>query len=337
MNPSLLRRLLVVALACAAPVACSSSGAPAPGEPDHVRAIVMPYLTLMPFYIAQEEGYFAQQNLEVEFVRVARAQEVMASLGTGDVDVAASMLTANEINLIAAGLPIRMVAALGAHNPDRCVNIALVARRELAESGALDDPAKLRELVFDTDQLIPVGYWTDLVLQKYGLGLDDVRLANMPSPAAMAAMANGGIDVTLEGEPFITMLEATGDAVVWEPIEPYAPGYVIAAVLLGPSLTEQRPEVGQRLTVALLQAIRQYALGKTPRNVEIVAAATGLDREQIEASCWPYMPTDARIDTETLRGYQEWSLERGLIDRVLEGHEMYDPAFIEHANETLEN
>lgn len=321
-----------------AAVSCSpAESPPVPGEasPDHVRAIVMPYLTLMPFYIAREEGYFAEQNLDVEFVRVARNQEIMASLAHGDVDAAASMLTTNEINLIASGAPIRMVAALGSHHPDSCVNMALVARREHVESGALGDPERMRELIFDTDALIPVGYWTDVVLQKYGLHLEDVRLANLPSPAALAALRSGGIDVTLEGEPFITMLESTGEAVVWERIEPYLPGYVIAGVMFGPDLLERRPEVAQRFTIAVLRAIRQYALGKTPRNVEIVAEATGMSAEQTLATCWPFMPQDARIDPSVFDDYQQWSLDRGLIDRMITGDEMYDPTFIERANELL--
>ena len=326
------RPAIAAALLC---VAACGGEVPDAEAPDHVRAIVMPYLTLMPFYIAQEEGFFADENLEVEFVRVARHQEIMASLASDDVDAAAAMLTSNEINLIAAGTPIRLVAALGSHNPDSCVNIALVARREHVESGALQDPDRIRELVFDTDPLIPVGYWTDVVLQKYGLSLDDVQLANMPSPAAMAALRSGGIDVTLEGEPFITMLEATGEAMVWERIETYLPGYVIAGVLFGPDMLERRPEVAQRFTTAVLRAVRQYALGKTPRNLEIVAAVSGMSPEQASATCWPFMPRDARIDPELFRGYQEWSLARGLIDRVITGEEMYDPSFIEHANTVL--
>jgi NitT/TauT family transport system substrate-binding protein len=332
--------VLGAATVLGATIACSDGETPVPdasgGAPDRVRAIVMPYLTLMPLYIAQQEGYFARQNLEVEFVRVARNQEIMASLASDDVDVAAAMLTTNEINLIAAGTPIRMIAALGSHNPDSCVNMALVARRELVESGALEDPDRIRELVFDTDPLIPVGYWTDVVLQKYGLSIDDVELANMPSPAAMAALRSGSIDVTLEGEPFITMLEATGEAVIWERIEPYLPGYVIAGVLFGPDLLERRPEVAQRFTNAVLMAIRQYALGKTPRNVEIVSEASGMSPEQVRATCWPYMPPDARIVPSVFDGYQQWSLERGLIDRTISPDEMYDPSFIERANELLD-
>jgi len=327
------RPAIAAALLC---VAACGGEVPDAEAPDHVRAIVMPYLTLMPFYIAQEEGFFADENLDVEFIRIARTQEIMASLASGDVDAATAMLTVNEINLIGSGAPIRMAAALGSHNPDRCTNIALVARRELVEAGAFDDPERIRQLVFDTDVLVPVGYWTDLVLQKYGLSVDDVRLANLPSPAAMQALSSGAIDVTLEGEPFISMLEATGEAVVWERIEPYLPGYVIASVMFGPRLLEDRPDVARRFTVAALRAIRQYAKGKTPRNLEIVSRASGLTTEQVEAACWPFMPSDGRIDPEVYRGYQEWSLARGLIDRVITGEEMYDPSFIEHANAVLD-
>jgi NitT/TauT family transport system substrate-binding protein len=327
--------LALLGLGCALAASCSPANDAGRAEPDKVRAIVLPYLTLMPMYIAQEEGFFAEQNLDVEFIRLARHQEIMASVASGDVDMAVGMLTATELNLAIAGAGLRAVAALGAHSPGHCANAALVARTELAASGALDDPERIRELVVDTDQLLPVGYWTDIVLQRHGVSIDEVELVNVPSPAAMAAIENGNVDLSLEGEPFVTMMRVNGTGVAWEEIDSYLPGYIIAMVLFGPTLVQERPEVGERLTVAILKAIRQQAKGKTPRNMEIFAAATGLEPELLEQVCWPYMPTDARIDPSVFRGYQEWSLERGLIDRLVEDHELFDDRFIEHANAAL--
>ena len=323
------------ALGLGAVLTAGACGRPVDTGLDRVRAIVMPYLTLMPFYIADAEGYFEEQGLEVEFIPVARNQEIMTALATGAVDVAGGMLTVNELSLAATGARVRMVASLGELSPDACTNSALVVRRDLVESGALEDPDQIRRLRFDLDPLIPIGYWADLFVHRFDLSLDDLDVVNLPSPAMVQALVNGSVDVTLDGEPFLSMLEATGQTSVWERMENLVPGFVVSMAMYGPTLLDERPEVGERLAVALLQAIRRYQLGKTPANVAAVARGTGLTVEQVMAACWPVTPADARIDPATLRGYQEWSVSRGFVPRVLADEELFEPRFIDHANTVL--
>jgi len=330
------RRVAIVlgaATVCLA-VACSSAGRRERPR-DHVRAIVMPYITLMPFYIAAEEGYFEEQRLDVEFIRVARNQDIMATLATGDVDVAGGMLTVNELGLALSGARVRMVASLGELRPDACPTGAFVVRRELAESGALADPDAIRRLRFDVDQLLPIGYWTDLFLHRFGLGLDDVDIVNLSSPATLEAMRQGTIDVTVEGEPFVTMLQSTGAAVIWERADAVAPDFVMAMMMYGPTLLDERPEVGDRLAVAMLKAIRRFMEGKTPRNLAIVEQGTGLPPDVVASSCWPVVGPDARLHPDALRGYQEWSVARGLVARVVEDDELFEPRFMERASAAL--
>ena len=107
-------------------------------------------------------------------------------------------------------------------------------------------------------------------------------------------------------------------------------------VMYGPTLLDDRPEVGERFAVAMLQALRQYAEGKTARNLEIIAAASGLTEEQLEAACWPDLRTGGRIDPAVFDGYQQWNLERGFIDRTMTPDELFAPHFMEHAHRELD-
>jgi ABC-type nitrate/sulfonate/bicarbonate transport system substrate-binding protein len=102
-----------VLAALAAVTACRGNGGASSSEPYRVRAVVMPYLTFMPFHIARAEGLFGAQNLDVEFVRLERMQELMSGLARGDVDVAGGMLTVNVINTITLGGRMRIVGAMG--------------------------------------------------------------------------------------------------------------------------------------------------------------------------------------------------------------------------------
>jgi len=332
------RQVLVLGLCLLVPLpGCArgdSRSAPASGA-DHVSAAVVPYLTLMPFYIAAEEGYFAEQNLDVEFVKLARDTDLMTVLARGQVDVAGGMLTANELRLISEGVQIRMVASLSDLLPEACSYAAVVVRREHLESGALQDRERIRRLRFDANVILPFGFFIDEFLRPFELTTDDLDVIDLPSPAAVAALADGSIDVTIDSEPFVSQYLESGEAAIWEPVEQIAPDYVFAAVRYGPTILEDRPEVGERFAVAMLKAIRQYNLGKTERNLDIVRRASGLSPERVAATCWPVTDDDARVDAALFREYQEWNVAHGFVDRVLPDDELVDHRFFDHANAVL--
>jgi len=171
-NPRLGRLLLPAVIAAILSASTPGCGAPpaTPDAPDKVRVVVLPFLAQMPLHIAAAEGLFQQQSLEVEFVRLDRFQDVMATLADGEVDAAAGMLTVNELSLIAEGARLRAVASLSTLDPQECSLLAIVARRSVLESGALNDPERIRGMRIDTDVVTPLGYYVDLHLRSFGLG-----------------------------------------------------------------------------------------------------------------------------------------------------------------------
>jgi ABC-type nitrate/sulfonate/bicarbonate transport system substrate-binding protein len=65
----MIRRALHLVLTGLTLVACArDQGNGAPLERRKLRVAMVPYLSYAPLTIAQEEGYFAQQGLDVEFV-----------------------------------------------------------------------------------------------------------------------------------------------------------------------------------------------------------------------------------------------------------------------------
>ncbi len=329
-------RAVMLGLCLAVPLAgCATENNQSLPPVDHVKAAVVPYLTLMPFYIAAEEGYFAEQNLDVEFVQLGRDSELMTALARGQVDVAGGMLTANELALIASGVRIRMVASLGNMAPGACTYAAFIARREHLESGALRDRERIAGLRFDANVILPFGYFIDEFLRPFALTTGDLDVIDLPSPAALAALANGSIDVTIDSEPFISQHLESREAAVWARVEDIVPNYLFTALRYGPTILDERPEVGRRFAVAMLKAIRQYNLGKTARNREIVERASGLNPERVAAACWPVTTDDARVDASVFRGYQEWNVSHGFVGRVLSDDELVAPRFFDAANTVL--
>ena len=314
---------------------CGAEETGVDAPPDRVVAVVLPFLTMTPFHIAAEEGYFTEQNLDVEFVRLPRQQELMAVLASGDVDVVASMISVNTLNMVARGARVRLVATLGHLSTGECPFNAFMVRRELFESGALQDPEQVRGLLIDADIVLPFGYFLHRMLEPLGLTIDDVELTNLPPAASVQALINDSVDVTVESEPFISTLLASGEAVIWQETSEIVPDYLMSVMRYGPSLLDDRPEVGTRFAVAMLKAIRQFHEGKTTENVSLLSSFTGLSAEQATEACWPTGPDDARVDISTLIPFQEWLVSQGLVERVLSEDEMVDHRFMDGANAIL--
>jgi len=315
--------------------ACSSGDETAADGLDPVTAIVMPYLTMMPFHIAAEEGYFEEQGLDVRFRQIARNQDMMATLAHGDVDVAAGMLTVNELSLVAAGAHLRMVASLGELSEDGCPFVAVVVRAEHRESGALTDPEQVRALRYDFNRILPLAYFLDSVLAPLGLDSDDLDSVDLPPVTAVEALRAGEVDVTVDSDPFVTMHTADGHAVVWGALQETFSGYPVSLLMYGPTMVDERPDVGERFATAMLKGIRRASAGKTAENVSLVERAIGLTPEIASSACWPTFPRSGRINAAAFDGYQQWSVEHGMVDRVLAEDELFDHRFIDYANAEL--
>jgi len=316
--------ILVLALAACSCVTTES-------EPGAIKAVVLPYLSMAPLHVAAAEGFFEEEGLDVEFMTLQRHQDLMTALVRGEVDVAAGMISVNELALAAQGEPIRIVAGLGQLVPGECSFTAVVARTEHVESGAIADPERIRQMKFDADLLIPFGFWLDVLLEPQGLNVDDLDLINLPSTASVPALIAGQIDVTIESEPFLSTLLAADEASVWEEIEQLVPGFMVSVVLYGPTLLSERRDDGVRFASALIRGVRQYDEGKTPRNREIVQGFSGLPAPRISEACWPTSSKDGRVDPALFRDFQKWVVKRGYVDRIVQDDELFDPSFIEEA------
>jgi NitT/TauT family transport system substrate-binding protein len=315
--------------------ACTGNGVSEAPPPDKIRAVVLPFLTASPFYIAAEEGYFEEQNLDVEFVKLARNVEAIPALARGDVDVGYGQLTITVLNAIESGARIRLVAGTAYLDPESCTNDGIVVRRALVESGRLTDPESLAGLRVELDVLLPMAYYVDRLLQPTGLTIDDLDIVNLPMPSNVDALIRGSIDVTVVSEPYVTRMVESGEAVVWRGSRQIVPDFQLSSVLFGPNLLDERPEVGQRFMVAFRKAMQQFEGGKTPRNLDILAGGTGLSPDELKKVCWPVFRKDGHVGIDGLMAYQQWLVSRALIDRVVPPAELLDERFVEHANEIL--
>lgn len=310
-----------------------ATGACGPAETatddDVVRVVVLPYLSMAPLHIAAEEGYFEARGLQVEFIRLNSVRDFLPMLITGQVDAAAGMMNVAMFNAMGEGGRLRAVAAVSELIPGDCPFTAFVTRRELRDSGVLESGEGVRGLRFDADPLLPEAYWIEAHLRTLGASVDDVEIIDLPEPNGAQLLLEGATDVASLGEPFLGMTTADPELVVWRSAADIVAGFPISVLYFGTTLLDERPGVGERFAAALLDGIRQFRRGKTERNLELVESFTGLPAQRVASACWPGGRESAHIDAVKIREYQEWALQRGLIDRVLDENEWLDHRFVD--------
>jgi NitT/TauT family transport system substrate-binding protein len=305
-------------------------------KPIKLRTVHMPYIASSPLLIAEEEGYFTEQGLQIEYVRMPDAVVGLPALIKGDLDVIPDVIYPSYLNAIARGAKIRIVADRGYLASTGCPSPAILVRRTLVEEGKLSRVSQLKgKRVAMTQGSSVLGYLMEKVLSQDNLTLTDIETVFLQMPARLDAFARGSIDVTLGSEPWVTQILQAGHAVIWKPVNQIVPDFQWAFLIYGPTLLENNPEAGKRFMIAYLKAVRQYNQGKTKRNLEIIAKHTGLDLELLQKCCWPTFRNDGQINIDSILDFQSWALKKGFLDKVILPDQFWDPSFVEHAHKVL--
>lgn len=309
----------------------TDAAAEKPTEPIGIRLAVFPYMSNAVYQIAEAEGYFAAEGLEVEFVPVRTSSDILAGLVSGELDVGSPSVHPGLFNLIAQGAKVRLVLPLTQYLGQECAYTALLARRDEIDSGRFDAPAgwlgaTVASAAANSHSVLD--YLTSIELSRRGVAEDDVQLERVPAPAQGEALANGQVDLVLAVEPWATRITNDRRIGVLSNADQLRPGLTVSVVAFGARLLEN-PEIGMRFAAAYQRALRQYAEGKTARNIELVAQFTSLDEEIVAEACWSQVRSDGYMSADAFQEYQRWLEKRGLLDEYLEPERYIDRRFLD--------
>ncbi|MFC1848207.1 ABC transporter substrate-binding protein [Chloroflexota bacterium] len=323
--------IMTISLLLIALPGCTDEGT----ELSHLKVVTLPYIGYSTLFIAQEEGYFTEQGLDVEFVKFPTSTQAIPLLAQGDLDVVVGSVSGSTINAIAQDLNMKIVAGGTYCSPD-CEVQSLMVRKDLYESGELDTVAELKGRRIATNCVACVSDFAMTIIFETGnLTLDDVTTDRMRPPDMIAAFENKAIEAAMVGNPQVEQIKSLGYAVSLESSSYLMPGFELMNVIFGPSLLDNNPELGEKFMVAYLKGARQYNQGKTERNLEIMLQYTGLDRELLLKNCLSPARSDGEIETDNLIAFQEWAHENGYIDAIIPLDQLVDTRFADHAIEEL--
>jgi len=300
---------------------CRSSLPEGPPGPRKLTITYTTHLSWGPVMIAKEEGFFSEEGLDVTFVHLPRSEESLVALLSGDVDAVLGPLGPGLFTTIARGGVVRIVAGMNYLARDGCTYHGVVLRPGLTPARAAHRLGRL-----DVGRDGTSRYLTDRMLAMQGIELDTLDTVKLPTAVIEHSLQTGAVDAADLTEP--TLTRASRHGTLWLRSQDATPDFQWATVNFGERLLHKDRETGVRFLVAYRRGIEQFSAGKTAHNLDLLQRATQEDREVLEQSCWPAFRADARVNLESLLGYQQWALKHGYLDRPAAQAQLWDSSFV---------
>ena len=317
------RRSLLCCALLATLAACSRADAPAAdaaAAPRKVRVAFSPHLSWAPIMVAQSEGFFKAEGLDVELVPALRPEESLTALVTGDIDVRPGPINAGFLSAVAKGAKMRITGGQGELAPGACTYYAIVLRPGLEPSPA----TPIRKMRMSQDGM--TRYVVSRMLAPHGVDVKSIETVRIPEPVMAMSLERGSLDAVAVSEPALTRTAKVGR--VWIKAQDIVPGFQWAVVTFGDRLLNKEPETGRRFMRAYNRGVAQYSEGKTARNVAIIAKGTGESEALTREACWPAFRAGSGIDWESIAQFQRWANAEGLMEVTLTRDQVWDSTFV---------
>ncbi len=240
----------LTAAACGAGGSASDSAGSAPptaAGPTTLRVSYVPATTVLPLHVAQAQGYFARNNLNVTLTEAANISDIPATLGR-QFDLALGTAT-DLIRAGAAGVDV-VQAAGNTNSTKENPFVKLVVK---ADSG-ITDVSQLRGKTLGTPTLsgvihAAVKYWA----QQKGVNPADIGGVEAPTPNLPDQLKAGRIDGVEALEPIASTMIKAGNVSIGAPFDSIADTLATNFWLAQGSWANKNRDVVARFVDALKQ------------------------------------------------------------------------------------
>jgi NitT/TauT family transport system substrate-binding protein len=333
----------VAALTCLVLIASVVPAAAA--DPDKVVVAISNSSSDVGVFIANENGYFRDENLDVTTTPFDSATKMVAPLGTGELDVGSGSAAAGLYTAYARGIHVAIVADTASAPPGYGHNILLV-RKDLFESGRYRTLKDFKGMkVALTAPGASSNSTMNEALKQWGLSFKDIEAVPLGYPQHVVALINKGVDAGLTAEPAATQAINANAAVRIMSDDVIDPYHQAAVVLYSAAFAHERHEVAVRYMRAYLRAVRFYngALAggqlKGPNADAVVAILTKYTAIKDPAVYRAISPQgcnpDGHVNVASLKKDFAFYQQQGWIEGKVTVDELVDNSFVDAALKTL--
>jgi NitT/TauT family transport system substrate-binding protein len=279
-----------------------------------LRVAYLTSLSFSPLFRAIDQGYLADEGIDLKLEIVASSSETVAFLGRGQLDAAFGNIGDSLFNAISRGVDVTIVGSASYYPADKetLSPAPLLISKKLKDSGAIKSVKDLkgRKFAFNTRGGV-IEYLTAAALREYGMSVADLDVVTLSFPDSLPAFANGAIDASILPEPVATASRQNGltDILVPNP----SPSAMATVILFGQNLMSAK---NAKLAEAFLKGLRRAAADlQTPaaimsdENLAIWAKYTKLPPKVIAATAPYVFDKDLAVDVASLMSQQQYLVD----------------------------
>jgi NitT/TauT family transport system substrate-binding protein len=301
---------------------------------EPVKVAIVSSLASAPIFVAEAKGDFRDEGLVPELVRFDSAAPIAVAVAAGDIDFGSAGLNAAFFTLAHQGI----LKIIGSGNSEYkgFQGLGYVVSNQAYAAGVQRFEDLRGRSVAITQTGTALHYALDLVLQKHGIALADVRVLSLQSNQNIAsAIAGGQADAAVLSGPNIYALVNKGNArlLAWYSDElKQSPGN---ATYTSAKDANERPDAVKHFLAAFRKGAATWdaafidASGNRadqPSAPEIIAiAAQGLGQsEAVIRLGLTYFDPRIRVAPRDIQASLDWYYAQGMLKTPMEAREMID-------------
>ncbi|SEE65863.1 NitT/TauT family transport system substrate-binding protein [Rhizobiales bacterium GAS191] len=296
-----------------------------------------------PLYIAQENGYFAKEGVEIEIKPFQAAQPIAAAVASGDIDIGATALTAGFYNL-AAKADLHVIGGMLREAKGYEGSAILVSNKAFA--AGLTDVSKMPgHSLAITQTGSSFHYMIGRIAEKLGFDLSKVQLRVLQTvPNMLAAVQTDQVDAMITTRDNANPLAVAGKIKIIGWVSDYVP-YQLTAIFISQKTLAAHREAVARFARAYQHGVNDYReqfLTKGADGKLVYTAATDASIAMINKYVFPgdpdakakilagtlYFDQDAKLDTDDVRNQVTWFKSQGMVDAGVDPDKIIDTSII---------
>jgi len=302
--------LSVLLAACAAPKT----------EDTTLKIGVLPILDALPMYVADAQGYFKQNGINVEFVPVASAAERDQLMQAGQIDgmindIVSSVLYNKDTPKIGI---VRIARAASTDT----AQYAILA----AKDSGIAKPEDLKGVPIGISEGTVIAYVTDRLLQQAGLALEDIQTTNVPKiNERMQLLGEGQLKAaTLPAPPSLLAEQGGATVIVDDRSNPKVGNSVIS--FSTPAL-QSKPNTVKKFLAALDKAV--IDVNADPAKWDALLTEKKLVPAPLVGKYQlPKFPAAGVPDEAQVKDVEDWMKTKGLIQAEVPYEKLVRSEFI---------
>jgi len=288
--------------------------APKSPEDNTLKLGVIPLIINFPVYVAEEEGLFAEHNLEVEIVPINSTAAQMSAFQSEEVDGILQHIFATAI--------LNKDAEMGKLIGASVMPVFDIVISEGSDITNVED-LKHKEIAVATNTMID--YALERLLVEEGIDITDITKVNVPiMPSRLELLNQGTIPVAILSSPLSDLAVLNGGRIIVNDInEPFAgPGLVFTQ-----SALENKSEaIGRFLNVwqQMIELINNDPEKYQDLFNEVARVPEEVSKD-LKVPTFPKLELPTSTEVESVLG---WMIGKGIISEPLPYDEIVDTQYL---------